>query len=491
MIVNRQPFLLSDSMTYIRGADAAVFKSLDIATDWTERYRERFEEPQSTAFPRQVTEPAKPVILADRSIYYGAFLYLADRVAGLTLAVVAQAILAVTCLLFTTMRFCRMPASRAAKLLLLMTILLSIGSSFPFFTSFLEPDLLCGLALLAAAHLLTIRPILGKGEVYFWFALLSVCALMNSSTIVILIVVAVVAMIGSLAKKWVNPRGVALLVATILIGMAGEGLFEGVVLRQFGAPPVRPPFLMARLIADGPGRAYLLEHCPQAGFTLCRHLQSFSSYDSSADSDSFLWSHDIGNGVFSAVDPDERRRISDEEPRFVIAVLEDHPMAVLKSSALAVMNQSTKWGLSEFNVLPQQRQEFAEGLPPRVWKQQDKTLAFREAMPVLFTQALAFPLALLSFAIVLASALRSRPRDDDLKAFYLWLLIGLAADIVICGAISTPHDRYLMRVSWLIPMAGLLAVMTWKGTPFGLALAARNKSKVPVREEPDDNERAR
>jgi hypothetical protein len=458
MIVNRQPFLLSDTMTYIRGADAAVYKSLGTPTDWTERYHQRFDAHVTTGRGGSAADAGKPVILAGRSIYYGAFLYLADRFTGLKLAVVLQAILGVICLQLTIMRFGRMRAQRAARFLVAFAAVLAVGSSLAYFACYLEPDLTCALAILAASHLLTDRPLLDRRTACFWFFVLSLCTLMNSSTILVLIVITLAAGLGTIFAHSVSRRGIALLVASILIGISAEAVFHGVVLREFGPPPVRPPFLMARLIADGPGQKYLEQNCPRAGFMLCDHLATISAYDNAGDSDSFLWSHDLRNGIFSAVSPAERRRLAAQEPQFVIAVIRDRPAAVLRSSIGAVIDQGSRWRLPEFNVLPSQRKEFADGLPARVWEQQDSSLAFKRAMPVRLTEALAFPLALFSLAIILVRLRYGTPRSD-LGAFYVLLLIGIVADVVICGAISTPHDRYLMRIAWLIPMSGALAAV--------------------------------
>ena len=33
------------------------------------------------------------------------------------------------------------------------------------------------------------------------------------------------------------------------------------------------------------------------------------------------------------------------------------------------------------------------------------------------------------------------------------ILLALAANVVICGGMSTPHARYMMRIVWLLPLA--------------------------------------
>src|SRR5207245_2332349 len=56
----------------------------------------------------------------------------------------------------------------------------------------------------------------------------------------------------------------------------------------FGEPSLngqRPPFVMARMIADGPGRWYLRQHCLALHVEICRH-----SRDLPDNVDDFLWS---------------------------------------------------------------------------------------------------------------------------------------------------------------------------------------------------------
>jgi hypothetical protein len=42
---------------------------------------------------------------------------------------------------------------------------------------------------------------------------------------------------------------------------------------------------------------------------------------------------------------------------------------------------------------------------------------------------------------------------------YVAILCGaIIANIMVCGGVSTPHDRYLMRLIWLLPMIGVALV---------------------------------
>lgn len=448
LLLNGGPFLLSDTTSYIRGADAAFYKATGRSTDWTDQYQGRSLVPgvheATDALPRR-TE--RPITLAGRSIYYGAFLYLSDRVAGLRLAATLQALFAATCLYLTFIRFRR---GQSNGVFLAFVGALAIVSPVAYFSSYLEPDIFTGTAVLAAAHLVTRLPKLPRQMVVFWFAVLCAGTLFHSSNILILALALIVMLVVQHRTKLVSATGLMLLAASIIVGIAGEATFGLAVKLSTGDAPVRPPFLMARLIASGPGRDYLEETCPQSGFALCRHLDSLSGY-----SDDFLWSDRSANGVFSVVSNDERRAIAKEENRFVLDTFVDHPLMVFECSLLSVRDQWLKWGLSEFNLNKKQVQQFHEKLPKRIFNQQISTLAFQGAMPVRLVELIAFPVSMISLWIIAVATFR-REVFSNTVIFIATLFIGIAADVAVCGAISTPHDRYSMRIFWLLPFAALI-----------------------------------
>jgi len=453
-ILNRQPFFLSDTTSYIRGADAAVYKAFGVRTDWTERFFDRYgtgqQERNAAAAAQAPAEgTGRPITLSGRSIYYGALLYTADRLGGLWLAAVLQALLASLCLYLTLVRFIHGRRDAAGPFLLL-TAALSAGSSLAYFTGYLTPDLFSGLGILAAAHLLCRGPPLTAGQKTFWFVVLCWSALAHGSNILILLVVVVALLLATFTLRMPDRRAIALIVCAIAVGIAGELLFSGAVRAISGDAPVRPPFLSARLIADGPGLAYLERTCPRSGFELCRHVDGMSG-----SSDAILWGQKGTRGVFSAVGNDERRRLGNEDLRFALAVLADRPVDVIGSSTRSVLAQAGKWRLREFNNVPGQSSELLAKLPPRVAGELAGSLAYRQTMPVRGVEMLSLVATLAGLALLLWALLR-RSTDPELRLFLAVLLLGIAADIAVCGAISTPHDRYSMRVLWLIPMGAFI-----------------------------------
>src|ERR1019366_542105 len=78
-----------------------------------------------------------------------------------------------------------------------------------------------------------------------------------------------------------------------------------------------PPFLAARILADGPGRAYLRASCAQgAPWALCR-FKALPLNDSQA----ILWSGDRRKGVYGQTGVAERIRIDQQQLSFVLGAV--------------------------------------------------------------------------------------------------------------------------------------------------------------------------
>ena len=99
----------------------------------------------------------------------------------------------------------------------------------------------------------------------------------------------------------------------------------------------RPPFAMARIIVDGPGRLYLAEHCGRdAAFAVCAYRdRTFKT------TDDFLWEGEAVGGVLQTVPLAERLRLIDEEMSFVLAVAARYPFGVLRAAVANAIRQMT------------------------------------------------------------------------------------------------------------------------------------------------------
>ncbi|MEH3123952.1 MAG: hypothetical protein PGN16_18620 [Sphingomonas phyllosphaerae] len=462
-MVNGSAFFFDDTAAYIRGVDALAVRTLGRSSDWTiertlkvaQRTPQTARAKQTIVAPTVRAEPGstnKP-ILTGRSPFYGALAYL-GVLFGTFWIVVAVQTLAATAALIGVVRHAVDPArERAFMTTAVAVIAIALLTPLPYFACMLMPDIFAGLAILAAAVLLSgWRRETPAGRVG-WVALAGYGALTHSATTLILLAIAGSAGLLLLVRRRIglHPRAIALVAAAGLLGLVGDTSFGIAIERATGAPPIRPPFLTARLTADGVGTDYARAHCATEHWVICRHLDQLPLH-----SDSFLWSGDPATGVFTAASPAEARALSDEQMRFVFAVLRDRPVATLGASLNAMGEQFTQVGLPEFRYASAEFQNFERKIPSSVVAQLRTTAAFRGTMPIDLIGALTWPLLLASVMVIGWAARRADLREQALLG--AWTLLGWIANVAICGALSTPHERYNMRVIWLLPIAASVIV---------------------------------
>ncbi len=223
-----------------------------------------------------------------------------------------------------------------------------------------------------------------------------------------------------------------------------------------GISPYGSVFMLARLVADGPGREVVDARCPAAGWHLCGWKGRLS-----ADSDAFLWAPDSPVWDNDRYGPIE---FAPEAARVVREIVLTHPAEVAEAMALNTARQLPRIDLGDalgpdyldLTVLPRLQRYFpaAEVARYRAALQQNGRLR-AVAAPLLWPQRIAL---LLGLAGTLWTLARWR-RDPSLAALALLVLGGLLANAFATGALSGPHDRYRARIAWLLlvpPLLGLL-----------------------------------
>ena len=227
------------------------------------------------------------------------------------------------------------------------------------------------------------------------------------------------------------------------------------VTKLLGEPPLTPPFLMARLIDDGPGYAYLRDTCPRSGFMVCRFVDRLP-----IPSDDFLWSSDVAGGVFGASDPGVRRALSREQYRFALAVVTHEPMTQTAISLRNGVEQLVLLKATEFGYTPEDKVTFARKLPERYFAAMRTTPAYTGHLPLLSWAVMSYVstvtgLGFLVFFWVSGRSPQGRSAQE-LRRFAMWVMFGVTANALVCGVMSGPHDRYQARVAWLIPALALI-----------------------------------
>ena len=416
----------------------------------------------------------KHTSMAARSPFYGAFLYGLDQIGSLWLVAALQA-LAIAWLVLLLWRNMA-PGSPAWTYYLMMAALAAL-TPLPFSAGFAVPDVFAGAAIMAATVLIIYRGRINRIEAGAVWVILAASLIFHTSH---LLMVAALLVLG-LALGWLlkAPRralvGPAAMIASALVaanlGMAIYGM--GVKMKT-GDEYRRPPFLVARVLADGPGRDYLRRSCAEGvQWTLCRFR-----YLPLDDSDEILWSNKPELGVFNRATPEERLAIEKQELRFVVATIAHDPLGQLGASMKnwgeqlftihvdeamkdpKVYLRHEYWGKSNLATMIRKLGPCTAqgGCTPRFeWK----TLrAFHTGFLLLFLAALVFRL---SRGDVLKRVRRLAWKEPQSRAVAAggMILAGVVANAAVCGILSGVFARYQTRVVWLVPALAVLMALAF------------------------------
>jgi hypothetical protein len=454
-LVNGQPFFHPDTIGYVRGPDVAVMKLAGprFATSWA-----RFDPGSVDQRNAAAAAPAARVasyndneVLAGRSIYYGVLAYLGALAGGFWLTVFVQG-LAVAWLAEIILRGLGVVGLRAYAAVIAVLVL---ATSAPFFAAFLMPDIWAGVAIGAVAALFALGGRLKALDVAALGAMTVFAALGHSSVAPVLLALMVAGGGWRLLRRGApDPRpGLVVCVLALAAAVAGNFAFSKMVERTAGRPPLMPPFLSARVIADGPGTRFARERCAGA-FAVCRYADRFPM-----DVDDFLWAPGQA-GVFESASGAERRALGDEQARFALAAARAYPLQQAAASVRNAALQSLDTELSDFDYKPSLRASLTSRTPPAAAQAIRASLAYAEGWPLGPLWALQSAVVLASLAAAAWLAGRTRPgapaaSPEASRAVLLFALVvvGVLANGVVCGVLSTLHGRYEARVIWTVPLA--------------------------------------
>jgi hypothetical protein len=240
----------------------------------------------------------------------------------------------------------------------------------------------------------------------------------------------------------------AALALLLLTNAVGNGVL--------GISPYGSVFMLARLVADGPGREVVEARCPAAGWHLCGWKGRLT-----ADSDAFLWAPDSPVWDNNRYGPIE---FAPEAARIVRETVLTHPAGVAAAMALNTARQLPRVDLGDvlgpdyldLTVLPRLTRYFSAAEVARYQAALQQHARLREvAAPLLWPQRITLLLGLAG-TIWALSRWRRQPR---LAALALLVLGGLLANAFATGALSAPHDRYQARIAWLLLVPPLLRLL--------------------------------
>jgi hypothetical protein len=446
IVLNGAPFLLSDSDFYEFSGQIALG---------------RFAHAIGLADALALTDAAArhaSLIVGARSLYYGLIVAVFENVGTLWAIVAVHAVL---CAWIVALTLRTAYAAPPRVLYLAIVAVLALATPLSLFVGFIMPDVFAGLAILCAALLIAFRERLARAAQAGLLVLFTVALTAHFSHFLTMLVLVA----GAAAfAAWRGDK--SLLRATrapaVALAVAAAASALGLHALQLGPyAPQTPPFLTARLLEAGPGRAKLNDICAETAYAICAFRDR--PLDKSAD---ILWSDDPKTGVFSAARYAVKRRLVEQDRAFALDVFRRAPLSTIATALAAGVVQFTAVGVDPelradaarwFTLPPQQFVRYALArigacAPGRSCKP-------RLPLSILSVVYIAGYALALGFLALQALSLRRDPSAAPERAFLAFaalIVAGVALNALVCGAFSGVYPRYQARVAWLIPFLAIL-----------------------------------
>lgn len=464
-LVNGQPLFMADTTAYVRGPDFVVVYLFGdkFATTWTqERTLLEAKHPslgataQSPAQDVSLNSPFDKSVLAGRSVFYGALLYIGHLTSYFWLCVFAQAAIFLYLANTLVIKCLRLSFFTFAG----VTSAILVATPVSFFISFLMPDIFASFLIVGTIILAGFWEALKPRDRIFISAIILFSALAHTSHLLLLICMgALFACVSFIAERKTKilysfPKRAIVLFALVLVGVLGELAFSYGAHHTVGADPIRPPFVMARVIADGPGYQFLQKNCATKRYVVCNFMDRLPTA-----AEAFLWDSNPKSGIFSTADLPTRTALASEQASFVFDVFRSDPVGVMTSAAKNTIRQLHTVGLDEFFPNEQQLQYFKGKLPDLYFNRLLRShIIFHNWVlgPLNKWYSLIYFLSTIGLVLTWALwPLFQFQRKSDIFPQPQWLhaltiaVAGIVFNAAICGALSEPSPRYQTRISWI------------------------------------------
>jgi hypothetical protein len=339
---------------------------------------------------------------------------------------------------------------------LALVALLSLLTSLAWFASLIMPDILGPVLYLCIYLLVFARESLTRAE--RWTVILIAWWSVASHATHLMLAAGMCVCLGLLLVFWrgamrPSARAVGELAMIIVVAAAAQVALHAYL---YGEPSLngdRPPFLTARVIADGPGRWYLEQRCWQVRLAICDYLHNLPD-----DPDQFLWAT---GGIWQSASKDTRKRLLREEMPFVLATLRMYPRTQLRRSAANFWNQLTTFDLGIFDPNDWISRVF-DGVLREGRSSYLQSRQARDDLPYEFFTSVQNWTVAASLAVIAVFTPRMwRRRPSRLVGLATVIVPMVIANAFVTGALSMVENRFQSRVIWLVPLLAGVLVLDW------------------------------
>jgi hypothetical protein len=347
---------------------------------------------------------------------------------------------------------------RPVAMYLVLVASLSMLTSVGWYASYVMPDILGSVLYLCLYLFVFARQTLRHWEFPAVIAISLWCLAAHATHFVV-----AASLCGLLVVLWLlkwkpiqrSASAIFLVACLILVAAVGQIVVHQ---RLYAKPSLlgnAPPFLMARLITDGPALLYLRQNCNSLNWTLCAHLSNLSSEEGD-----FLWR---SNSIWQTATPHEKELIKNEQMPLVFATLRTYPLQQIVVSLSHFARMLVTIGPTDFGPYPVFTPRNLNINIKDSGPAYERSRQAHDAMPQHFFRLLQLPVIALSaliagfFLVFYWRSMQSRILGLAMVVFFTVL-----ANAFVAGVLSGPFPRYQGRVAWLVPLlAGLLAWEYW------------------------------
>ena len=336
-----------------------------------------------------------------------------------------------------------------------LVLLLSMFTGLSWSVAWIMPDIL-GPALYLSIYILVFAPeSLSRSErviviLIAWWSVAS-----HVTHLLLAVGICVLLALPPLSRRLWAPYRLRAVGGVAMIVLAAAAVHMALHWYLYGEPSLngkRPPFLLARVIADGPGRWYLQQRCGDLHLAVCTHVHNLP--DNVGD---FLWGVD---GIWLSSSEDERERLRDEETAIVVGTLRAYPREEFIISAGHFGEQLHTFGLSDYDPNPWILQMVDKVLPGT----RSRYMQTRQAQETLHEEFFASVQnwtvmgSLVVIAVWIVFVRQWSRRVIGLTTIIVFVVVANAA---ITGILSNVEERYQARVIWLVPLLAGVLVLEW------------------------------
>ncbi len=354
---------------------------------------------------------------------------------------------------------------RTAFHFLSLVVSLSLFTGLGWLVGWIMPDLFGPLLYLSIFLLVFVGNTLSVAErvvivLIAWWGVVSHAShlLLACGLCVVLVAVLVVQGNGLVPSL----RAIRLVAAILLAAVLAQVSLNAYLYRELSLNGNRPPFLLACVIADGPGRWYLQKHCGKSHLAICDRLDKLPD-----NVDEILW----GQQGWSEASTEEQKEMRREEMTVVLGALREYPREELRIFGVHFWGQLLAFGVYGHDANAWTGENIDAALPGQASRYRRSRQAQGTLDEDFFSSVQDWAVIVSVFVIglwaVFARRLWSR-RLAGLTAIVAYVVLANAA---VTGNLSNVEDRYEARVIWLVPLLACTFVLTWIDRRFSRRLS--------------------